>query len=98
MFSLLSKTQTETETPLYQVWAELNKTVVPSLSEQKTYVYNKIQNCMNSKKNTCTIPLNKVTNEEELINWLEQVHKVDACVGDKEHDDGSITKYLVVSW
>ena len=53
---------------------------------------------MQEKKNKCTLSLSKVPNSEEIVTWLENVHKLDACVGDYEHSNGSITQYLVVQW
>lgn len=88
-----------TEKSLSKLWNELNQpSEIPSLDEIKTFVYNKIARNMNKNKRQFTMKMDTVYYEKEITDWLEQVHDLECAVGDYENDDGSITKYLVVSW
>ena len=99
LFSGTTPKPTEgTERPLHQLWTELNTEQVLSLDEQKVYVYNNIVKLMNKGEQQCVLPVSKICSVDEVITWLEDVHKVEACVGDLEKDDGTITQYLVVRW
>jgi hypothetical protein len=93
-----NSTTVGTEKPLHQVWIELNTESLLSLNEQKVYVYNNIVKLMNEGEDECIFPASKVTYVDKLAEWLEDMHKLDACVGDCERDSGEITKVLVVKW